>query len=211
MRDENFVGALKYRATWLNSLYDGILLISRLGKSFKREVFCALDISGDERIVDIGCGTGVLMHEAGSRHPGLELIGIDPDHKMLERAKHKISRLKNKTQFIRGFGSKIMLPDQSVDICFSTLTFHHLSKEQKQEVSAEAYRILKKKGWLVVADFRRIRFPFISMFFLFENSKYLRENFKGVVRDIIDQEGFLEVQEIRRPFSLVSIILAKKS
>lgn len=209
--DKSFVGALKYRATWLNGWYDIIVSISRLGKSFKREVLCAIELSGNERIVDIGCGTGVLMREAGGYHAELEMVGIDPDPEMLRMAARKVSQLKNKIDLIRGFSTQIALPDQSVDVCFSTLTFHHLSRVQKQKTAAEAQRILKDGGKLVVADFRRIRFPFLAWFFLFENRKYLRENFEGLVYEVLSHGGFSEIREIRRPFSLVSIIVAKKS
>lgn len=209
--DESFVGALKYRTTWLNSGYDIIVSISRLGKIFKREVLSVIELSGNERIVDIGCGTGVLMHEAGKRSAELEIVGIDPDPEMLKMAARKVSQLKNKIDLIRGFSTRIALPDQSVDACFSTLTFHHLSRVQKQKTAAEAYRILKDGGRLVVADFCRMRFPFLASFFLFENRIYLRENFEGLVFDVISQAGFSEIREIRRPFSLVSIIVAKKS
>lgn len=190
--------------------YDTLVAVSRLGRVFKREVLSSVDLSGPLRIVDIGCGTGMLMHEAGKRHTRLEMIGIDPDPEMLRRAKHRTSNLKNRISLVRGFGTWIDLPGQSVDVCFSALTFHHLSRAQKQKTAAEAYKVLKNRGRLVVADFRHMRFPFLSRFFLFENSGYLRENFEGAVAVSIRQAGFSTIREIRRPFSLVSIIVAEK-
>lgn len=103
--DENFVSALKYRADWLGGCYDALVTVSRLGRMFKREVLSSVDLSGSLRIVDIGCGTGMLMHEAGKRHTRLEMIGIDPDPEMLRRAKHRTSNLKNRISLVRGFGT----------------------------------------------------------------------------------------------------------
>ena len=208
--EEGFVSVLKYRAAWLGGCYDALVAVSRLGRMIKREVLSLVDLSGSLRIVDIGCGTGMLMHEAGKLYAGIEMIGIDPDPEMLRRAKHRTSQLKNRISLVRGSSTRIDLPDQSVDVCFSTLTFHHLSRVRKQKTTVEAHRILKNGGKLVIADFRRIRFPFLSKFFLFENQEYLRENFEGVVSDVIKQAGFLMIREIRRPFSLVSIIIAEK-
>lgn len=208
--EEGFVSVLKYRAAWLGGCYDALVAVSRLGRMFKREVLSVVDLSGAERIVDIGCGTGILIEEASKRHADLEIIGIDPDSEMLRRARRRVSSLKSQVFLVRGFSTQINVPDQSVDVCFSTLTFHHLSRVQKQKTAAEAHRILKNGGKLVIADFRHIHFPFLAKFFLFENQEYLQENFEGIVSDVIKQAGFSMIREIRRPFSLVSIIIAEK-
>lgn len=206
-----FVRALKYRSVWLDGWYDILVAISRLGRTFKQEVLSNVDLSKSLHIADIGCGTGMLMYEAGKCYPELEMTGIDPDPGMLRRAKRRTSRLENRVSLIRGFSTQIDLPDQSVDTCFSTLTFHHLSQTQKQKTATEIYRVLKSGGQLVVADFRRIRFPSFSRLFLLENSEYLRGNFEGAVSIAISQAGFVAIREIRRPFSLVSIIVAEKN
>ncbi len=44
----------------------------------------ALELRGDERVLDVGCGTGVLLERVGLGHPGLVLDGLDPTEGMLD-------------------------------------------------------------------------------------------------------------------------------
>jgi ubiquinone/menaquinone biosynthesis C-methylase UbiE len=44
------------------------------------------------RVLDVGCGTGNLLRSTGRRHRKVELVGLDPDPKMLARAGRKARR-----------------------------------------------------------------------------------------------------------------------
>ncbi len=48
-----------------------------------RETLARLALRGDERVLDVGCGTGALLREVDSRYPGAKLAGIDPVAPML--------------------------------------------------------------------------------------------------------------------------------
>ena len=210
-REKGFVPALGYSYDWLLRGYDTLLALSRLGWTFKREVVRAAALSGQERIADIGCGTGVLLREAVISHPGLSIVGVDPDERILRIARRSMpARASQRVTLQREYAHGLSFEDRSFDVCFSTLTFHHLSLSQKRQAAAEMHRVLDQDGRAIIADFRSVRFPFFSKFFIFENAEYLRQNFQGAVREALVSAGFSRIEEIRRPFSLVSIFIAWK-
>src|SRR5271166_6255729 len=72
-----------------------------------------------ERILDVGCGTGRLLRSAIARWPMAEAIGIDPAQGMLEVARG----LSPVGDFVVGFAERLPLPDSSVDVALSCVSF----------------------------------------------------------------------------------------
>src|SRR5262245_53158000 len=56
-----------------------------------RETVRRLDLTGAHRILDVGCGTGVLLHVLSHVVPDAQLAGIDPCGAMLTVARRKIA------------------------------------------------------------------------------------------------------------------------
>jgi ubiquinone/menaquinone biosynthesis C-methylase UbiE len=73
-------------------------------------------------IVDLGCGTG-RFSEALAIRLDADVIGIDPSMKMLERARNKPHE--GTVRYEPGRGESIPLPDNSVDLIFMSMCFHH--------------------------------------------------------------------------------------
>lgn len=97
-------------------------------------------------ILDIGCGTGRLLRKAASRWPTARLIGVDPAEGMVKEAR----RLTPQAQFLVSPAESIPLPDGSVDLVISTLSFHHW-RDQIQGVKQVA-RLLHPGGLFVLMD-----------------------------------------------------------
>lgn len=82
-----------------------------------------LELCGDERVMDAGCGSGRLTAKLLERLPGGEVVGVDLSHNMLTQA----------VEHLRGFGSRATLVqadltrlpfDNEFDVVFSTASLH---------------------------------------------------------------------------------------
>jgi ubiquinone/menaquinone biosynthesis C-methylase UbiE len=99
-----------------------------------------------ESILDIGCGTGRLLRRAGLRWPTARLVGVDPAGGMIACAR----RLTPPATFHLGHGEALPLPDSSVDVVFSTISFHHWNDQAAG--LREAARVLRSNGCMCLAD-----------------------------------------------------------
>ena len=99
-----------------------------------------------ENILDIGCGTGRLLRKAAVRWPTARLTGVDPAEGMIKEAR----RLTPGALFHVSLAESLPLPDESVDLVLSTISFHHW-QDQVQGVRQVA-RVLSPGGVFVLVD-----------------------------------------------------------
>lgn len=116
-----------------------------------------LDGIGDGCVVDLGCGTGQLLRRIGRAHPGVRLVGVDPDDRMLDAARRGATRSRaaavRAARWERGYAEEIPMGDGSVDRVLSSVMFHHLDADTRTAMLAEVRRVLRPGGSLVLADF----------------------------------------------------------
>lgn len=115
-----------------------------------------IDLAGLDglRALEVGCGTGNLAILAKRRHPGTDMVGIDPDPRALARANKKAGRGVPVT-FDHGYGQRLPYPDASFDRVLSSLMFHHLEPDVKPRMLAEVLRVLRPGGAAVPRRLRR--------------------------------------------------------
>jgi ubiquinone/menaquinone biosynthesis C-methylase UbiE len=102
-------------------------------------------ISG--RLLDVGCGTGVLLEKVAQTRPELELFGIDPVPAMIEQAKQKLN---GRATLQIGAAEAIPFGDGFFDVVVSSNVFHFI-REPKRALR-EIKRVLAPRGFLVVTD-----------------------------------------------------------
>ena len=102
-------------------------------------------------VADLGCGEGYLTLEAARW--ARRVIAIDQSKDVLARAKAVADRrkLKNIT-WKRGDLEKLPVADKSIDIALLSQALHHA--EHPERALAEAHRILRPGGRLLVLDLR---------------------------------------------------------
>ncbi len=99
-----------------------------------------------KRILDVGCGTGRLLRRAGHRWPEARLFGIDLTEGMVCQA----HRLTPGAAFAVSQAEKLPLPDASLDLALSTVSFHHWA-DQAEGVRQVAH-VLRPGGVFILAD-----------------------------------------------------------
>jgi ubiquinone/menaquinone biosynthesis C-methylase UbiE len=100
-----------------------------------------------QSILDVGCGTGRLLRKAAARWPAAQLTGVDPANGMIVKARESTPA----ATFYVSPSETLPLPDTSVDLVFSTVSFHHW--EDQREGVRQVARVLRPRGYFYLADF----------------------------------------------------------
>ncbi len=134
---------------------DTFLLRGRVRK-MRRRVADLAQIGPEQRVLDVGCGTGTLAIELAQRVGATGRVwGIDPGKAQIARARSKTAGHNLPVDFQLGVIEHLDLPDQSCDAVVNSLMMHHLPDDLKRQGLAEIARVLKPGGRLVIADFKR--------------------------------------------------------
>ncbi len=136
------------------------LFFSRAHKAALEAARADFDGSSPKSILDVGCATGRLLRSAAHMWPEARLTGVDPSEDMLVVARG----LQGKAVFLEGLAEALPLPDSSMDLVMTTLSFHHWDYPMKG--LREIRRVLAPGGRFCFADVNLPRFltPVIQHF-----------------------------------------------
>jgi len=140
---------------WLLPIYDPLAkLLAKLlgGDAFLRAFVNQMSLAPGHRVLDIGCGTGTLAVLIKENHPGVAVVGLDPDPKALARARRKAERAGVEVHFDRGFSDQLPYSDASFDRVCCTGVFSLIPHEEKETTLREVYRVLRPGGSFHLLD-----------------------------------------------------------
>ena len=105
----------------------------------------------DDRAVDLGAGTGLLALALAPRVR--ELVAVDISERMLERLDDTaVADGVHNVELVVADLRRLPLEDESATLVVSNYAFHHLDDPGKELALAEARRILRPGGRLVICD-----------------------------------------------------------
>ena len=195
----------------LTRFYDPIMTLTmREGTWRPRLADRVLDgLAPGATVVDVGAGTGTFAALLAERRPDVEVIAIDGDPEVLERAAAKGVAGR------RGLATELPLADRCADRVVMSLLLHHLEPAAKRTALGEVRRILRPGGRLHVADWGRAHDPVMRAAFfglqLLDGFGPTRDHAAGRVAGFITSAGFASVAEearYRTPYGSLELLTA---
>ena len=136
------------------SLLDAVYF--RREKSSPRTAVFGQIPDGNLKILDMCTGTGQSIIEIAERNHNAEITAIDLSPEMLEIARREIqARNLSNIQAALCDATDTKLPSNSFDIITISLVLHELPSELAAKILAEARRLLKDDGTLIVTEWER--------------------------------------------------------
>jgi SAM-dependent methyltransferase len=201
----------------LERLYDPLVRLTLRERLFKGRLVDQMRIQPEQRVLDIGCGTGTLALMIKQRNPQAHVFGIDGDASVLAIARRKFAQAGLDITLEQAMSFALPFEPDSFDRVASSLMLHHLTRENKLRTLREAARILKPGAELHVADFGKPANGFlraISLPALLGEPSMVRDNLQGLLPELIAAAGFMDVHETARfntLFGSISLFQATKS
>jgi ubiquinone/menaquinone biosynthesis C-methylase UbiE len=114
-------------------------------------------IKTNDRVLDVGCGTGVMTH--GAAVLGANTVGFDMSEQYLDYA--RTHRSHPKAQYEHGDARSLPYPDNSFDVAISTLAIDVVP--YAEEIVTEMRRVVRSGGIIASAlhEYRSAFAPFI--------------------------------------------------
>jgi SAM-dependent methyltransferase len=119
---------------------------SWLLEDFARRLADAANVTADDRVLDVGCGTGIVAMEC-ARRVGRDgaVFGVDISDAMLALAR----RLAPEVGWCQGDAEELPFPDESFDRVLSQLALMFIPNKEK--ALSEMWRVLRPGGSVAVA------------------------------------------------------------
>lgn len=125
----------------------------------ERQIWPSLGIAAGKKVLDVGCGSGVITRELAKQAYPAQVVGLDASTDLLERGKDAYTESirrredhpnRENVTFQEGNVYDIPFPDDSFDVVYARLLFQHL--ENPLEALSSIWRVLKPGGCVCILD-----------------------------------------------------------
>jgi len=147
-----------------------------------------LHLKSPKKILDLGCGTGLLLSKISKKYPKAKLYGVDSDAQMLKIANKRLPNAK----FKKGNIEKKLFKYNEFDLIVSSSVLHFTDAPK---VIGQMYEYLKKDGKVIILDFRNDGyFKIVNFIFNLLYGKQ-RALSSGEFLEIMKRTGFKKIRQ----------------
>jgi arsenite methyltransferase len=149
---------------WLFLNAGTFLHTTRAGKfAVWAELLDRLELTGGERLLDIGCGRGAVLLMAAKRLPRGRAVGVDlwsttdqsGNAEAVTRRNAALEGVADRVELHTADMRQLPFDEGSFDVVVSSLAIHNVAGAgERAKALREAARVLKKGGRLMIADIR---------------------------------------------------------
>ena len=140
-------------------------LMTRLVPQYseQQKIMCDLipfELSTNLRVLDLGCGPGILSEVILDRYPHSHVLAFDCTEQMLEVCRNKLSRFGHRLTTQLGdyrrdsFGT-------GYDLIVAGLTLHHLASPERKTIFKKIFGALNSRGVFIAREIVADSSPFV--------------------------------------------------
>lgn len=137
---------------------------SKVGKLRQREKLLDLvDIRGEEMVLDVGCGRGLLLNAAAKRLTTGKAVGIDiwqtedlsDNHPEMTLANAEAEGVADRVEVKTVDMQQMLFSDETFDVAVSSMAIHNIrDRDGRTKAVREIARVLKPGGRVALQDFQ---------------------------------------------------------
>ncbi len=106
-------------------------------------------LTAGQRVLDVGCAKGFMLHDLLALIPGLLIQGVDVSEYAIENSMESV-----KPQLQVADARDLPYEDNSFDLVISINTIHNLERAELISALQEIQRVTKKNGYITVDAYR---------------------------------------------------------
>jgi len=196
--------------------YDILLNIITLGMygNFIKNAVKEMKIESDDKILDLGAGTGRNACLMGQYLSGKgEILGLEISEQMIKQFENKTQNIPN-IKLLRQRIDKPFMLEQSFDKVFISFVIHGFPQQVRAEIIGNAFNALRPAGEFIILDFNefvlnetpllfRIPFKAVECPYAFD---FVERDWKQILRS----SGFDAFEEHYFLKNYVRLLIAKK-
>ncbi len=106
-------------------------------------------LRASDRLLDVGCGKGFMLHDFALLIPGLVVKGVDVSQYAID---HAIEDMR--AHVLVANAKRLPFPDKSFDVVISINTIHNLAREDCGQALREIERVARRGAFITVDAYR---------------------------------------------------------
>lgn len=152
---------------------DHMITALDLTQFYKSITCCFTSTREDIKLLDLGCGTGLLLEGLFKKYPNMSVTGVDLSPEMLNLLKSKYPD-KSLSLLCNSYFDIEYIPN-TYDYVLSTYSLHHFTEEKMLDLYRKIYLTIKTGGQYILGDYT-VKTQEEQDFYQSENIRIRKEN-----------------------------------